>query len=185
MNYKMLINKNNPLPKTYIPKNLINANSKYKDNIYINQEVLSKFKLMQQDALKKGYQIDIMSGYRDYEYQEKIYNKQLKEKGYANTFRKIAKPGTSEHQTGLAIDICIYKDNKCYIEHELENTKELEWLEKNTYKYGFVLRYPKEKEDITGYDYEPWHYRFVANLSHILYKNNLTLEEYYNLNPIK
>ena len=76
---------------------------------------------------------------------------------------------------------CIYKDNKCYIEHELENTKELEWLEKNTYKYGFVLRYPKEKEDITGYDYEPWHYRFVANLSHILYKNNLTLEEYLEI----
>ena len=135
---------------------------------------------MQKAAYQHGYKIDIMSGYRTYEYQDNLYNKSLQEKGYADTFRSIAKPGCSEHQTGLAIDICIYHDGKCYIEHEIENTAELSWLKNNCAQYGFILRYPKEKEDITGYNYEPWHYRFVGvELATKLYEEDITLEEYY------
>lgn len=181
MNYQILVNKENSLDRGFIPSNLVNTNSKYKKNIYLNKEVLNHFLNMKYDMQLLGYDIDIMSGYRDYNHQEKIYNKSLYQKGYTYTIRSIAKPGTSEHQTGLAIDICLYKNNKVYIEHEIMNTKELEFIKENAHKYGFILRYPEDKENITGYNYEPWHYRYVgASLANYLYKNNLTLEEYYN-----
>lgn len=186
MNYQILVNKNNPLNKTYIPNDLVDANSKYRNNIKVNKEALTSFNKMKYDMHLLGYDIDIMSGYRDYSYQEKIYNKSLYERGYTYTVRSIAKPGTSEHQTGLAIDICIYKNDKVYIEHEIINSEELQFLKNNAYKYGFILRYPEEKEDITGYNYEPWHYRYVGiDLATYLFKNNITLEEYYQSNSKK
>ena len=186
MNYQILVNKDNPLSKTFIPNDLVDANSKYKNNIKVNKEVLSYFNKMKYDMLLLGYDIDIMSAYRDYNYQEKLYNKSLYQKGYTHTVRSIAKPGYSEHQTGLAIDICLYRNNKAYIENELINTKELDFLKRNAHKYGFILRYPYDKEDITGYNYEPWHYRFVGlPLSEYLYKNNMTLEEYHQKNNIE
>ena len=178
MDYEILVNKDNILERTYIPYDLIDANSKYKEGILVDRMVLKQFNLMKDDAYKKGYEIDIMSGYRDYNYQDKIYNKLLKEKGFAYTFRSIAKPGCSEHQTGLAIDICVYRDNNCYIEHELEEMEEIKWLMNNCYKYGFILRYPKNMEDITGYNYEPWHYRYVGDIAEYLYKNNILFEDY-------
>jgi len=178
MNYEILVNKDNILDRTYVPNDLIDANSKYKEGILVNKMVLKKFNLMKENACKNGYEIDIMSGYRDYNYQDKIYNKLLKEKGFAYTFRSIAKPGCSEHQTGLAIDVCIYRNDRCYIEHELEDMDEIKWLMDNCYKYGFILRYPKNMEDVTGYNYEPWHYRYVGNISEYLYKNNILLDNY-------
>lgn len=179
MNYHILVNKNNPLSQNYQPPSLITTNSQYKNNILINNQVNQAFILMQQAARRSGYEIDIMSGYRDYNYQEKLYNESLQQRGYTKTFRIIAKPGCSEHQTGLAIDICIYRLGKCYIEHEIEGTEELTWLKNNCHKYGFILRYPKDKEDITGYNYEPWHYRYIGKLAENLTKEQITLEEYY------
>ena len=178
MDYEILVNRDNTLAKTYVPVDLVDAKSEYKDGILVNKKVLEQFELMKEDAKKNGYNIDIMSGYRDYAYQEKIYNKLLKEKGFAYTFRSIAKPGCSEHQTGLAIDICVYRDDKCYIEHELEEMDETKWLIDNSYKYGFILRYPRYMEDKTGYNYEPWHFRYVGDISEYLYKNNMLLEDY-------
>lgn len=174
----MLVNKDNVLDRTYVPDELVIANSKYKDDILINKEVLDSFREMADEALKLGYDIDIMSGYRDYLYQDKVYSKLLKEKGFAYTFRSVAKAGSSEHQTGLSIDICVYQENRCYIEHEIEEMDEGKWIRDNCYKYGFILRYPKGKEDITGYNYEPWHYRYVGNIAKDLYFSGLTLEEY-------
>ena len=178
MDYEILVNKNNTLDKTYVPLDLVDAKSEYRDGILINKNVLEQFMMMKQDAKKLDYNIDIMSGYRDYFYQEKIYNKLLKEKGLAYTFRSIAKPGCSEHQTGLAIDICVYRGDKCYIEHEIENMNESKWLIENAYKYGFILRHPKFKEDITGYNYEPWHFRYVGEIAEYLYRNDMLLEDY-------
>ena len=178
MDYEILVNKDNTLDKTYVPFDLVDAKSDYKEGILINKKVLDQFELMKDDAKKLDYNIDIMSGYRDYFYQDKIYNKLLKEKGLAYTFRSIAKPGCSEHQTGLAIDICVYRGDKCYIEHELEDMDETKWLIENCYKYGFILRYPKYKEDMTGYNYEPWHFRYVGKIAEYLYRNNIILEDY-------
>lgn len=178
MNFLMLVNKDNALSKTYVPDNLVNADSKYRDNVLVADIVYKNFKKMATDMNNLGYDIDIMSGYREYIYQEKLYNKSLNDKGFAYTFRSVAKPGCSEHQTGLAIDICVYKNEKCYVEHEIEDMEEDTWLRNNAYKYGFILRYPKGKEDITGYNYEPWHYRYVGKIAEEIYFNNITLEEY-------
>ncbi len=177
MNYTILVNKDNPLEKNYVPNNLVDTNSTYRDGILIDKKVLEQFNLMKDDAKLFGYNIDIMSGYRDYYYQEKIYNKLLNEKGFAYTFRSVAKPGYSEHQTGLAIDLCVYRDDKCYIEYELYDMEEINWVINNSYKYGFILRYPKGREDKTGYNYEPWHFRFVGDIAFYLYQNKLLLED--------
>jgi D-alanyl-D-alanine carboxypeptidase len=178
MNYLLLVNKTNSLSKDYIAYNLVDVSSKYKDGIKLDKMAYECFLKMQNDGLKRGYNIDIMSGYRDYIYQEKLYNKLLKEKGFAYTFRSIAKPGCSEHQTGLAIDICIYRDDKCYIEHEIEDMEEVNWLINNCYKYGFILRYPLGREDKTGYNYEPWHFRYVGDIAKYLYKNKILFDDY-------
>ena len=181
MDYEMLVNKDNALDKTYVPLDLVDADSYYKDGILVNKKVLEQFNLMKLDAYKLGYNIDIMSGYRDYMYQDKIYNKLLTLKGFAYTFRSVARAGCSEHQTGLAIDICVYRDDKCYIEHEVKNMDEINWVIDNCYKYGFILRYPKGMEDKTGYNYEPWHFRYVGDLARYLYKNNILLEDYIKM----
>lgn len=178
MNYLKLVNRDNLLDRTYISTNLVDTNSKYRDNILVCDKVYQQFMLMKMDALKNGYDIDIMSGYRSYDYQEKIYNRLVNEKGLNYAIRHIAPAGASEHQTGLAIDICVYKDDKCYIEHEISEFEEIKWLHKNAHKYGFILRYLNGKEDITGYNYEPWHFRYVGNKASYIYYNNLTLEEY-------
>lgn len=180
MDYKILVNKDNPLPRAHIPNNLVPAESKYKDNIYIDKKAKEYFNKLQKEALKHKYYIDIESGYRDYDYQEKIYNKLVEEKGFSYAITRIAGPGKSEHQTGLAIDFCIYKDDKCYIEHEIEDLSETKWIHKNAHKYGFILRYPEGKEHITKYNYEPWHLRFVGDIAPYIYNKNITLEEYYD-----
>ena len=178
MNYLMLVNRDNVLKKTYIPHGLVDTKSKYKEDVLINDKVYKMFLLMKMEALKNGYDIDIMSGYRTYDYQEKIYNKLIRDKGMNYAFRYIAPAGASEHQTSLAIDICVYRDNKCFIEHDIENSLEIKWLQNNAHRFGFILRYPFGKEDITGYNYEAWHFRYVGNIASYMYYNNLTLEEY-------
>ena len=99
----MLVNKTNKLDNDYVPRDLVVTDSLYKDNIYLNKECYDNFKKMQSDANFLGYRIDIMSGYRDYKYQEKLYNKLVYEKGNSYASIRIASPGTSEHQTGLMI----------------------------------------------------------------------------------
>ncbi len=178
MNYLMLVNRDNLLDKTYVPNDLVAADSIYKDNILINKQVKTMFNLLKKEALLHGYDIDIMSGYRDYMYQDKIYHKLVNEKGLNYAFRHIAPPGASEHQTGLAIDICVYRNGNCYIEQEISNLEEINWLHHNIHRFGFILRYPYDCEEVTGYNYEPWHLRYVGNMASYMYFNNLTLEEF-------
>lgn len=177
MNYLTLVNRDNLLDKTYIPTNLVDTHSKYKDNVLINNRVYCFFNLLRHEALKNGYNIDIMSGYRSYKYQDSLYKKLINDKGLNYTLRHVAPGGASEHQTGLAIDVCVYRDNKCYIEHEINDFEEITWLHDNAHRFGFILRYLDGKEDITGYNYEPWHFRYVGNLASYIYYNNLVLEE--------
>lgn len=180
MDYNILVNKDNPLPRAHIPKNLVYAESKYKDNIMIDEMVKISFDKLKEEALKHNYYIDIQSGYRDYDYQEKIYNKLIEEKGFTYAITRIAEPGKSEHQTGLAIDYCIYRGEKSYVEHDVKELSETKWIHNNAHKFGFILRYPEGKEDITKYSYEPWHLRYVGRLAEYIYKKNITLEEYFN-----
>ena len=175
-NYLVLINKNNQLNSNYIPSDLEDISVKY---AYKNKKLRKKariyFEKLCHDAYKLGFKIKAMSAYRDYNYQNKLFNHYVKEKGLEYALNCSAKPGHSEHQTGLAVDV--EGSNMNY--DNFENSKEFDWMKKNAHKYGFILRYPKGKEHITGFKYEPWHYRYIGiKLATYLYINNLTLEEY-------
>ena len=175
LNYDLLVNKNNKLTKDYIPNDLELLDIKYslKDK-YLRKEAKLKFEEMAKDALKEGFNIIAVSTYRSYDYQEKLYNNYIKEKGVYYADLASAKPGHSEHQTGLAVDVA----NETLDYDNFENTKEFKWMINNSYKYGFILRYPKAKFHITGFKYEPWHYRYVGTyIATYIHKNNLTLEE--------
>lgn len=172
----ILVNKYNFLEESYIPNDLIKLNDYSKENLYLNNEAYESFKKMALDARLNNLNIRIISAYRSYEYQKKLYSNYLKidPQNIVDTYS--ARSGHSEHQTGLAIDI----DNTKTSYTNFENTNEFEWIKNNCYKYGFILRYPKDKEHITGYIYEPWHYRYVGTeISEYIYKNNLAYEEYY------
>lgn len=145
------------------------------------QEVQNAFNKMKEDAEKEGIIINIRSGYRSYETQKMLYDNYVARDGLEKASRYSAKPGHSEHQTGLAIDITT-EDTTTSIGDWFNNTKQAEWLYNNAYKYGFILRYPQNKEHITGYKFESWHYRYVG-LEHSKHfaMNDLTLEEYLKI----
>lgn len=185
MDYTILVNKENLLASDYEPEELIEIHeptgSKL-DKTYINRlniDVYNAFKEMQADALKEKFEIFVDSSYRTYQYQEKIFNNCVLQKGLEHAKKFVALPGGSEHQTGLAIDI-IFRRNNEMIENQTEDDPEIQWMFANAYKYGFILRYPKGKEKITGFNFEPWHFRYVGKeLAKKLYLSDITLEEYY------
>lgn len=179
MDYKMLVNRDNLLEEHFKPSNLVKTDSLYKDDIYLEKETYHAFQNLKKEAQKNHYDIDIMSGYRTKEYQQSLFDELVKQKGYNYAFSYIALPRTSEHETGLALDFAIYKDGKTYIEHSVEELEETKWIHQNAYRFGFIVRYPKDKEEITKYNYEPWHLRYVGSLARYLYTNHMTLEEYY------
>lgn len=147
----------------------------------LNAEVLEQFEVMKADAKKEGLDINIRSGFRSTETQTMLYNNYVQRDGVEKANRYSAKPGHSEHETGLAIDIS-NGDYTTSIGDWFNDTPQAKWLYENAHKYGFILRYPEGKEDITGYKYESWHYRYVG-VEHSQYfnQNNLTLEEYLGL----
>ena len=177
-NILTLVNKNNKLPTVYIPDDLIEIpNNMAYNGKKVRKEVLKNFENLFNDAKKLGYKIVVVSAYRDYDYQKKLFNGYVEEKGLKYALKCSAKPGHSEHQTGLAIDVM--GSNNDY--NLFADSKEFEWMKNNAHKYGFILRYPKEKQKITGFKYEPWHYRYVGiEISNYIYENNLTLEEYFS-----
>jgi D-alanyl-D-alanine carboxypeptidase len=175
-NLLILVNKNNKLPKDYIPSELILLNNKYSiENKYLQKEAAINFEKLSEDASKLGYKIIATSAYRDYEYQEILYNYYVETKGLEYADNCSARPGHSEHQTGLAVDVM--GSNNDY--NKFEESNEFKWMKDNAHKYGFILRYPKNKTHITGFKYEPWHYRYVGKkVATIIYNKNITLEEY-------
>ena len=134
-------------------------------------------KLMFDDAKASGYDLMIGSGYRSASLQDTYFNSLAASVGDVAANQSIAKPGQSEHQTGLSVDISGTNMN-CYIDTCFADTDEGKWLASNSYKYGFILRFPSDKVDITGYRYEPWHFRYVGvDLATAIYQSKLTLEE--------
>lgn len=126
-------------------------------------------------AAKAGYSLYISSGFRDYETQEVIYNRYVANDGKANADRYSARPGHSEHQTGLAIDLNGVSDS-------FGDTPTGKWVAAHCHEYGFILRYPKGKEAQTGYMYEPWHIRYVGKTAAAnIAASGLCLEEYYGI----
>ncbi len=175
-NYDFIVNKNYKLNENYIPIDLEKINLEYScENKYLRKIAKDNFEKLAHQAKVEGFNIIAVSTYRSYDYQKKLYNNYVKDKGYYYADMASARPGHSEHQTGLAVDIA---DSSLDYDN-FENTKEFNWVKNNAHKYGFIMRYPKAKFHITGFKYEPWHYRYVGiNIATYIYKNNLTLEEY-------
>lgn len=180
--FLIFVNKENPLPDGFIPENLASIDGKLSSNqgISVDKTALEKYLRMREDALEEGAQIIICSAYRSYDLQSIIYNRYLSTHGEEWTKAHSAYPGTSEHQTGLAMDIT--SAQMVYgLEKSFENTKEGIWLKENCARYGFIIRYPDGKEEITGYSYEPWHIRYIGEeYAKIIMDEEITLEEFFN-----
>jgi len=182
------VNKEYCLPQDYVPDNLVTP------KIYFDLPGNSERKLMREDAakaieslfnaaLEDGHTLYGVSGYRSYKRQKEIFLNNIVNKGKIHTLSYSAAPGTSEHQTGLAMDVSV-KSIRYRLITAFANCPEGKWLAENAHHYGFIIRYPKDKSHITGYAYEPWHIRYVGkDLATYLYNNGLTLDEYYNYVP--
>lgn len=172
----VLVNKNNKLTKNYVPASLVKINTKYaNEEKYLRKEAQEAFERLSKKAYKNGLHIIAVSTYRSFDYQENLFKGYVKDFGKKYALKCSAKPGHSEHQTGLAVDVM--GSNKDY--NLFEESKEFIWMRENAHKYGFILRYPKGKEKITGFKYEPWHYRYVGVYpATIMYQEDLTLEEW-------
>ncbi len=187
MDYTILVNSTHPL-KEKLDIKLVKVKTKYISDRQqlLEQKTCDYFLKLKQAAKQNGYDIEIEDAYRTHEYQQNLFDKISLQDGIEYAQSHVAKPYTSEHEVGLAIDFCIYKNNQYIIAEQLDELEEVRWIHRNCHKFGFILRYPKCKTSITGYSYEPWHIRFVGKqLAIYLFTHNLTLEEYYSNIPTK
>lgn len=180
--YLMLVNKEVNLAESYEPKTLVLPDVPFTASsdkvVRVMEEKAAKaLEELFEAAREDGIILLANSGYRSYSIQKNLYETNLRVRGREHTEKYSAQPGASEHQTGLAMDI-VAEDYQT-LNEGFDNTEAFKWLSENAYKYGFILRYLEGKEDITGYAYEPWHYRYVGlPYSEYITKNNLTLEEF-------
>ncbi|MDD2591433.1 MAG: M15 family metallopeptidase [Erysipelotrichaceae bacterium] len=172
----VLINKYRATVSDYVP-DLVDMSVQYASSgQQLQTEAYQAFTKMV-DAMKSDGLggIYVYSGYRSYQTQERIYNNYVRSKGQQWADRYSARPGHSEHQLGLAVDVTATKSPSA----AFETTPEYLWLQDNAYRYGFIMRYPEDSELITGYGYEPWHYRYLGvELATKVYQSGLTYDEY-------
>jgi len=184
-NWKLiLVNKQNALPESFTVK-LKNIDDKNK----VDERIYEPYMTMVEDAKNDGINLLLISSYRTVERSKYLFDKQVNKylkKGYGQKQAEqeaekwVAKPYMSEHHTGLSVDILTPKYTN--LDHGYKNTTAAKWLFDNAYKYGFILRYPEDKQHITTYTFEPWHYRYVGlESASYMKKNNLCLEEFLNL----
>ena len=182
-----LVNKVFALPEDYIPGDLVRPDVEFSfgnqdiEKSYMRQEAASALEKMFADAKSQDIHLFAVSGYRSYERQDDNFHNKVNKIGEEAAAKIVAYPGNSEHQTGLAMDISSQSANFKLTE-QFGETPEGKWLMENAHRFGYILRYPKGLETITGYNYEPWHYRYVGlKAAAEIYKNQLTLEEYFNI----
>ena len=161
----LIVNKTYSLPSTYNPNGLLPC-------------VQTAFNQMVNAAKGDGLSLWVASGFRSYSYQQSLYNRYVQQYGQTKADTFSARAGHSEHQTGMAIDVNNASDS-------FAGTKEAKWLAENCWKYGFIIRYPQGKQNITGFQYEPWHVRWLGKKwASIIYHSGLTLEEYLNIDSV-
>ncbi len=177
----VLVNGSHPMKKEYVPE-LTEIQPGYS----VDTRIANAARKMLADAEKEGLRVEICSAYRSVERQEQVFGDSMKDRvksgmsyweAYEETALNVALPGTSEHALGLALDLISNQYSE--LDEKQQETKEAKWLAENCYKYGFILRYPPEKTNITGIIYEPWHYRYVGK-DHAakITELGVTLEEY-------
>lgn len=186
----VIVNKQRSLPEGYEPDDLVEPNVPFSfdgphEKRHMRKEAAEALEKLFAGAKADDIELRAVSGYRSYQRQVSIYNNNVKTKGKEYTDRVSSVPGHSEHQTGLAIDVSSPSVGNA-IEEVFGTSKEGQWLAEHVAEYGFIIRYPKGEEGITGYVYEPWHIRYVGtDLAPDVVKSGLTLEEYFDEANIK
>jgi D-alanyl-D-alanine carboxypeptidase len=179
-----LVNRDRPLPEGYVPPDLVTPNVPLKPDTGASQVTAATgaaFEAMVADAAGAGFQLQLNSGYRSYEQQQMLYDRFVEDYGIDVATLRVALPGTSEHQTGLAADVGLVglPDDQLF-----GDTEASVWVTANAHRFGFIIRYPPDKAHITGYDNEPWHLRYVGvELATELQASGLTMEEHFGLAP--
>jgi zinc D-Ala-D-Ala carboxypeptidase len=164
----LIVNKKNPLPPTFNKGEDITARA--------------AFEKMAAAAKLEGFELVAFSGFRSYEYQQSLYDRYVSRDGKDAADRYSARPGYSEHQTGLAFDIGEKGREDLWLTSAFGETLAGQWLVNNAHQYGFILRYPKGKEDITGFMYESWHFRYLeGDTAKQIFEAGITLEEYLGI----
>lgn len=182
--FLILVNKSHPLSSSYVPKNLTIPNINFvpsasHEEKMMQGEAAEQLENLFKYAHKKGINLYGVSAYRSYKSQKQVYDERVRRVGKKQADEYVAHPGTSEHQTGLAIDVTNEAGFKGMLTVDFGQTREGKWLKANAYRFGFIMRYPKEKEAITGYGYESWHIRYVGvKAAKEIYGKNMVLEEY-------
>lgn len=187
----VIVNKERPLsPLSYAPEDLIKSTIPLRSNItdeeskvvYAVNESLMK---LVTDAASKSINLELESGYRSYEFQKRLYESYADKQGAEEADSYSARAGYSEHQTGLAVDLGSVSNIECNVRLCFANTPEARWLSDNAHQYGFIIRYPQNKQSVTGYEYEPWHLRYVGIYlaTKMSKQKDITLEEYFKFKP--
>lgn len=172
----MIVNKKLALPKDYQPANLDEVNG-----IKLRSHAAKDLKKLLKEAASVNVNLNVISGYRSYSDQASIYDSAVQGFGKTEADKQSARPGYSEHQTGLAVDL---GTGSCDLEVCFGETPAGKWLANNAHKYGFIIRYQKGREHLTGYQYEPWHLRYLGvELASKLMSSDQTLEQYFSLPP--
>lgn len=182
----LLVNKFNALPEGYVPDDLVEVNyvcvqgedysCSTMDKMQLRKEAAKAYESFAKAASKEGLEIRAIATYRSYSYQLGLYNYNKDLYGIEHADAYYARAGQSEHNSGLAVDITF----NGYNFNEIENYEGYDWILDNMHKYGFILRYPEDKQEITRYGYESWHLRYVGkDVAKEIYDHNWTLEEYY------
>lgn len=174
----ILVNKNNKYDFN-TPNDFIKVNNSKKEKISIDKTTYKNYLKLKNYLKKYNYNISIESGFRSFLEQKELFYEIVSLKGISHALKYVALPGYSEHHTGQAIDICLIKNNKVLYDFDINDKKFFNILHKSLSKFGFILRYPSDKENITQYNYEPWHIRYVGKkIAKYIFKNNMCLEEY-------
>lgn len=182
----VIVNKHRTLPSTYAPANLRNPNMTLRlasgsPEMQLRDEAATAAESIATAAKKEGINLMLVSGYRSYSDQQAVYQSFVAQDGQAKADATSARPGHSEHQTGLAVDFG-NGDRSCELEACFGETPAGKWLAAHAADYGFVLRYANGTQNVVGYEYEPWHFRYVGtDLAKEVNKSGKTLEEFFGL----
>lgn len=182
----VVVNKGRVLPSDYIPQNLIVPNvalsgSASSSNMHLRSDAANALETLTEAANNDGVSLILVSGYRSYTTQKSLYSGYVTDQGQVYADATSARAGHSEHQTGLAADMGA-ASGRCQLEKCFGDMAEGEWLAASAHKFGFIIRYQKDTQILTGYDYEPWHLRFVGTeLAAEIYKSKQTLEQFFGL----
>ena len=181
--YLVLVNKDHEIPKNWQETVLLfEVENSCGEYMFIEEETNEQFRLLQEELLTKGIQIEVNSAFRSISEQEVLYNEFAAKYGEEYTKQYLARPGFSEHHTGLAIDIMILKQSNILRDYEdlLADEEDFATIHELLPKYGFILRYPEGKEEATNHAYEPWHLRYIGDteIATKIMNEGITLEEY-------